>query len=461
MASTSPVGRARLAAGRESARTHAPAVTPEARTTSKSVADVERTLVSATKPLRVLHGLTGAAGQPWTISRAQREIGLHADCVRLGDSKYGYGADHTIHVGRDDFGPIADYLARAIDDYDVFHLYFRPFFYFDSRRLAFPTGLDLLALRAAGKIVVFHFRGSEIRLHSRFRALSPFHYVDEDPHGLTSNFPEETMQRLLRYVHGVAHKVFVPDPELQSYAPHAAIVPRAVDLAAWPCAGLVNDDEPLVVHAPSRFTVKGTDHVKQAVESLRSEGLRFRFELIEGLTNDEARERYRQSDIVIDQLRIGWYGVLAVEAMALGKAVVSYVRDDLRPHLGDDPPLAVANPDTIRDVLRGLIVDVDARRHLAERGRAYCETTHDAVKIARRLEQEYNDAVAQPAPVDASAVLELVSHQVRLVREMESALAPRKPGPLGRFIELTREHGLAHATRQALRKIARRGSGSG
>jgi glycosyltransferase involved in cell wall biosynthesis len=438
-----------IPAGRDTAHALRLIVSTETRTTTTSGRDAEPSVAPATKPLRILHGLMGAAGQPWTISRAQREIGLHADCVRLGDSKYGYGADHVIPVERDAFGPVSEFLRRAIDEYDVFHLYFRPFFYLDSRRLAFPTGLDLLALRAAGKTVVFHFRGSEIRLHSRFRALSPFHYVDEDPDGLTTNFPEETMQRLLRYVHGVAHKVFVPDPELQSYAPHAEIVPRAVDLDAWPYAGLVNDDEPLVVHAPSRFVVKGTDHVTRAVESLRAEGLRFRFELIEGLTNDDARERYRRSDIVIDQLRVGWYGVLAVEAMALGKAVVSYVRDDLHSHLGDDPPLAVANPETIRDVLRGLVIDAGARRHLAERGRAYCEATHDAIKIARQLEQEYNDAIAQPASVDAAAVFDLVGHQVRLA-------APWKPGLLARFIELTRDHGIGFATRQALGKLTRR-----
>ena len=46
-------------------------------------------------------------------------------------------------------------------------------------------------------------------------------------------------------------------------------------------------------------------------------------ELVEGLHHDEAFERYRAADIVVDQLNAGWYGLFAIEAMALGKPVVT------------------------------------------------------------------------------------------------------------------------------------------
>ncbi|MEM7228005.1 MAG: glycosyltransferase [Planctomycetota bacterium] len=404
--------------------------------------------------LRTIHGVTGAAGQPWTISRALRRIGVEADCVLMNSSKFGYGADMNIQVRGDGYDSFADFLREATPRYDVFHFYFRPYFYFDSKRLTFPSGADLLALRAAGKTLVYHFRGSEIRLHSRFREVSPYHYVDEDPNKIVTKFPEHTMKMLMTFVESVAHKVFVPDPELQTYMPSAGIVPRAIDLEDWPNVGLRNDEEPLIVHAPSRRIVKGSDHVIAAIETLKAEGLKFRFEVIEGLPNDVARQRYQEADIVVDQLRIGWYGVLAVEAMALGKAVVSYIRDDLIPTFDDGPPLAVANPDTITDVLRRLITDVEHRRAVAHRGRTYCERVHDSAVVAQTLRHEYEDAIANPRDVDINGVLDFFRHQKNVMKK-QIGTRP-STDPIARFFELRRNRGLKFATGRAIRKLIHR-----
>ncbi len=46
------------------------------------------------------------------------------------------------------------------------------------------------------------------------------------------------------------------------------------------------------------------------------------------LDHIEAFERYRAADVVVDQLNAGWYGVFAIEAMALGKPVVSFLHEE-------------------------------------------------------------------------------------------------------------------------------------
>ena len=83
----------------------------------------------------------------------------------------------------------------------------------------------------------------------------------------------------------------------------------------------------IFAHAPSHRGAKGTAFVLAAAEQLRTEGYRFELELIEGLARDKAIERYAACDVVIDQLLAGWYGGLGVEAMALGKPVVAYIRE--------------------------------------------------------------------------------------------------------------------------------------
>jgi glycosyltransferase involved in cell wall biosynthesis len=363
-------------------------------------------------PLRVLHGLTGAAGQPWTTTRALRELGMQADCVRVGPAPYGYRADRV--VPRADDASLRALLSDVIDAYDVFHFYFRSFF-FTPTTLRFPTALDLLALRAVGKTVIMNFRGSEARLHSQFRRNSPFHYVDENPDRLIELFPEEAQQRYINLCTAVADRILVPDAELQGYVPHAVIVPRAINLADWPCPESTTTDRPLVVHAPSRRIVKGSDHVEAAVRALRAEGVSFEFRLIEKMRHEDAKATYRAADIIIDQLRIGWYGVLAVEGMAMGKAVISYVRDDLRHHLPDPPPLAYADPTTITDVLRDLITDRPKRTALANRGYDFCARTHDARLVAAQLANIYRDARTNPAPVDVAAVSDFIAWQKRQI----------------------------------------------
>jgi hypothetical protein len=162
------------------------------------------------------------------------------------------------------------------------------------------------------------------------------------------------------------------------------------------------------VHAPSRRVVKGSDHVVRAAQELLAEGLDFDFRLVEGLRNDDARSAYQEADVIVDQLRIGWYGVLAVEGMALQKAVVSFIRDDLLHHLGADPPLAVADPTSIKQVLRRLITDTAFREGLSRRGRAYCESVHDSQKVARKLVGIYE---SEGMNVDQDSLLEFFSAQ--------------------------------------------------
>ena len=68
---------------------------------------------------------------------------------------------------------------------------------------------------------------------------------------------------------------------------------------------------------------KGSEHVIAAVEGLDAD-----LYLVEGLRHDEAFDRYRAADIVVDQLNAGWYGLFAIEAMALGKPVVTFLHDE-------------------------------------------------------------------------------------------------------------------------------------
>jgi glycosyltransferase involved in cell wall biosynthesis len=185
----------------------------------------------------------------------------------------------------------------------------------------------------------------------------------------------------------------------------------------WVYIGQKNKVKPIVVHAPTKADIKGTSHVLNAIDNLKKEGLDFEFRLIQGLSNKEAQEAYKEADIIIDQLRIGWYGVLSVEAMALGKAVICYIRDDLIEENFPltNRPFCIANPDTIIDNLRELILSPKLRQDYAEKGYEYCRNVHDSDKIALQYIDLYEKARKEPKPINLGEVFDFIEWQENLI----------------------------------------------
>jgi len=90
------------------------------------------------------------------------------------------------------------------------------------------------------------------------------------------------------------------------------------------------DSESLIIfHAPNHMSIKGTSHLMRAVEELRNEGYKLELILKQKVSNKDIIFEISKSDIVVDQLVIGWYGMFALEAMAQGKPVICYIREDL------------------------------------------------------------------------------------------------------------------------------------
>jgi glycosyltransferase involved in cell wall biosynthesis len=141
---------------------------------------------------------------------------------------------------------------------------------------------------------------------------------------------------------------------------------------------------PLVVHAPSSRRRKGTEHFVAACERLPVD-----LRVIEGLPHDEARRLYEDADIVLDQLNAGWYGLFAIECMALGKPVVTFLHEEAvartEAAFGTRVPIVSATKDDLAAQLRPLVESVEERRRVGAAGRAYVERVHDVERMTDRL----------------------------------------------------------------------------
>jgi glycosyltransferase involved in cell wall biosynthesis len=374
--------------------------------------------------LRVLHCPNMVGGHPGALVQAERDLGLRSWAVSFEPVHRGYTADEVLFSSRPGRAVRElrrwRFLGRALRSFDVVH------FNFGSSILprAYPAGLgadddrsplrqafriyargvelrDVRWLRRAGKTIAVTYQGDDARQADVCRRrfdISAAHEVEPTQ-------PERALDRRKRAwidVFGrLAHRVYALNPDLLHVLPaRAEFLPYGhVDLRRWAPTGRRDEARvPRLIHAPTDPVVKGTKYVLGAVEQLRAEGVRFEFELLEGLRpQDEARGSYERADLLVDQLLVGWYGSLALELMALGKPVVCYLREGdlafLPPQMRAELPIIRANPESVYSVLKEWLTAEPARlREVGERSRAYVQRWHDPRRIAARLKADYEAA---------------------------------------------------------------------
>lgn len=154
----------------------------------------------------------------------------------------------------------------------------------------------------------------------------------------------------------------------------------------------ITAEHPLrLLHAPNHQAVKGTKHLRQAVEELAEEGVPVVLDLIEFAPNETVLAGIARADIVVDQLIIGWYALFAIEAMSMGTPVICFLRPDLLRLYIDagllkdgEIPLIDSDVHRIKQILRHL-ASTD-RNHLAELGRRsqdYVRRHHSLQSVGR------------------------------------------------------------------------------
>jgi len=182
----------------------------------------------------------------------------------------------------------------------------------------------------------------------------------------------------------------IPGPELFDYLrsdlfPEPIRTEAAVQVSEIKTAYPDPDKaKPVVGHIPSRPKVKGTETVLAAVQSLAGQ-CDFEFRLIQNVTHAQALEQIRECDVVLDQFIIGSYGTVSLEAMALGKPVLCYIKPSFYKRLPDEFPIVNANPGDLTRTLKGLLVDGRLRHSIGLKSREYAERHHDALVVAEQM----------------------------------------------------------------------------
>jgi hypothetical protein len=355
------------------------------------------------RTLRVLHGTYEIAGQGMMLARALREVGVDADALAYRIDWDGRRPDLIVELDRHRTGvgrltAMAGAFLRWAGRYDLFHFHFGTSFFYVApreREQLIRGHWDLPLLKAMGKRIAFHFHGCEIRNKEHMLANHSLATCTEcDP------FCRPWHQRWLReQMARHADVTFFSTLDLAESVPGGRHLPLAMDVAPWVRAAEVNPlphhdrrdgvNGPVVIaHAPTNRLIKGTRHVEAAIATLRAEGLNVELRLIERRPWDTMPEFLSGCDILVDQVMMGWYGLLAMEGMAEGRAVVAHLRADFADRL-QGCPVVDATPATLTDALRRLVRDPARRVVLGAAGRRYVTQAHDLPVVGTRLLAEY------------------------------------------------------------------------
>ena len=304
-----------------------------------------------TRPLRVVHCPVNTAGVPWANVQALRRRGVDARLVVFNrytlHSEADWSLDRRVGFVRKQLTQLSA-LAQLLPRADVFHFYFG--------LTLVPQSLQFPILAALRKKSVMHYLGSDIRGKTR----------EQLAFGKKAGAEVVGSYDAVRWV------------------PEAEMIPPGIDVQAIEPSPPSDRARPVILHAPSSRRRKGTEEVIAACQGLDADLV-----LVEGLHHVEAFERYREADIVVDQLNAGWYGLFAIECMALGKPVVTFLHDEAvertERELATRVPIVNATKESLRARLEPLVASVAERRRIGAESRAYVEQVHDLERVADRL----------------------------------------------------------------------------
>ena len=255
-----------------------------------------------------------------------------------------------------------------------------------GRRFSRNLEAEIAALRKAGVSVAMLCHGTDIRDPRRHAELTPWSPYPEDPR--TESLHQDAVANAA-LLERLSLPVFISTPDLAADVPDAAWCPVVVDATRFaPTSRPFTTARPRVVHASSNPLQKGSDRIVPALTPLIDAGL-IEYELITATPSAQMPAVFAGADIVLDQFRIGSYGVAACEAMASGRVVVGhvlpFVRERIEQEFGLPLPIVEATTDTLAAVVGELAADPARAREIAASGPPFVQAVHTGKASAESL----------------------------------------------------------------------------
>lgn len=176
-----------------------------------------------------------------------------------------------------------------------------------------------------------------------------------------------------------------------------------------------------IAHAPNHSHFKGTHFLMDAVAQLNRDGYAIEVIQISGVPNAKVIELFGCADLVADQFIAGFHGYTALEAMAIGRPVLCFLRGPEMTIAPNECPIINTPPAIIKETLKRIL---DGEIDLAELGRLsrrFIERHYSVDAVAVRLGRLYLQTAKLPPPISLKVA--------QRVAEIEAGLPPARQVP--------------------------------
>ncbi|MDP4092257.1 MAG: hypothetical protein Q8920_02760 [Bacillota bacterium] len=358
--------------------------------------------------MKVLHLPTSVGGNSFALSRGEKNLNIESDVLVLHDSWLRYQSDRIVFKELPqtkiqkilEIPKIIQTIMDVRDKYDIFHFNFGTSL-LDLWLQGLPL-LDIPFFKRKGKIVVT-YNGDDARLNNPITYKEDFgkhhnlnFYKEHTMSGKYDNAKKKRTEKFGRF----ADAIFALNPDLFYFLPEKTVfLPYAIlNNCNKVESNKHNGKKIKIVHSPTNRQVKGTQIVIDAVNEVNSKtGNRLELILVENMQHGEALEIYKQADLAIDQLNIGWYGGFAIEMMQLGIPVMAFINDyDLRFIPKDmkkecKEAFININPLTLANKLIEVIENIHILDRYAKASYDYANKWHNINYVASITKQTYEE----------------------------------------------------------------------
>ena len=332
--------------------------------------------------MRIVLGPADPAGVGSALAGGLRGRGHGAEVVTWVASPWGFPSDRVVGTRMG----AARFAVGGAARFDVMHV-------MGGRSWLFYS--DMLVARARGRLALIQYNGSDCRTSDVARALHPARARVVDP------ARDRSVRVHRRRGARAARAAVVQDLELVDYLrgdfARIYVAPFAIHMEAIErVPEAPGRSGPLrVLHAPSHRGIKGSDAIEAAVRAAAGDGA-IELVTVSGRPHDEVLAAIARADLVVDQLNSETPGVLAAEAMALGKPVICEYEEEKLAPFARPCPVVAATPETLEARVRELAADAGRRRELGEAGSGYAPRVHHPDVAAAAAEAIYEHAREAP-----------------------------------------------------------------
>ncbi len=256
--------------------------------------------------------------------------------------------------------------------YDVFH-----FFSGETILTRKLRRFEFSIYKLFGKRIVMHFVGSDIRnpnyIYWKEKNIKNF-LLGMNNYPKTLPWQDKLINDSVKY----ADYILVSTPDLLELVPSAEYYPVLIDIEKHlkeiknVSTSVKKEDEIVILHCPSNIQIKGTAYIHEELKRIASSNKKIKLILpaeeimlnpkIYSVSRYDLFNLYKEADIVIDQLIIGWYGLQSIEALASGNQVICYIEDPLKTYLFPDCPIVLADVNTFEDCVKETIKKIEENR---------------------------------------------------------------------------------------------------